>query len=461
VLPRTFALLFVVVASSVGSARAQSAPPDAGTAVVAPRAPAGPRSSPGPSADAPRLLHLDEAIQTAVQNQPQLVQARANASAADGRVTQARAPLLPQLDAQASYERTHGRVGVNVGTGSVATARTSTVNNFSFGVSGTQTLWDPQTWAGWESQQRFANSLNATAAATLNNVVLNVRTFYFQARATRDLVWVAQQTLKNQTTHQDQVAGFVRVGTRPEIDLALARLNVANARVLLINAQNADRIAKAQLNQAMGTPIGTDYEIAGDELAPLDVEDRPLPTLFDQALSSRPEIASFEYARQAQGKALDSAKWGWGPTLSFSGGWAKTGTDIDALYDTWSFGFFLDWRFFQGGLTSGRVHEAEQNLKSAEAALSVEQLQVRFDVEQAQATLLGNKESVLAARDAVDNAKEQLRLAEGRYQAGVGTIIELSDAQVQLTNAAAQLVQAQYNLSTARAKLLAALGRQE
>ena len=109
----------------------------------------------------------------------------------------------------------------------------------------------------------------------------------------------------------------------------------------------------------------------------------------------------------------------------------------------------------------GRVREAEQNLVASTAALTGEQLQVRFDVEQAQATLLGNRESVVAAQDAVDNAREQLRLAEGRYQAGVGTIIELSDAQVQLTNAAAQLVQAQYNLSTARARLLAALGRQE
>ena len=91
----------------------------------------------------------------------------------------------------------------------------------------------------------------------------------------------------------------------------------------------------------------------------------------------------------------------------------------------------------------------------------MQRLQVRFDVEQAEATLVGNKETVVAAGDAVFNAKEQLRLAEGRYQAGIGTIIELSDAQVQLTQASAQLVQAQYNLATARAKLLAALGRQE
>src|SRR5262249_35579068 len=234
-------------------------------------------------------------------------------------------------------------------------------NTWRFGVAGSQTLWDPSTWAGWESTQRTADALNATATATLNNVILNVRAFYFAARATRDLVQVAQETLKNQTSHQQQVEGFVRVGTRPEIDLALARLNVANARVQLITAQNNDRIAKAQLNQAMGLPQGTDYQVASEELSPLDVEDRPLPFLFDQALSSRPEITSFEYARQASGKALDSARWGWSPTLGFSGSFFKAGPELSALTDSWAFGFTLTWQLIQGGLTVGRVREAEQN----------------------------------------------------------------------------------------------------
>jgi len=70
-----------------------------------------------------------------------------------------------------------------------------------------------------------------------------------------------------------------------------------------------------------------------------------------------------------------------------------------------------------------------------------------------------NKEAVLAADEAVTNAKERLRLAEGRYQAGVGSIIELGDAQVAATTAQAQKVQADYNVSTARAQLLNALGR--
>src|SRR5262249_22762348 len=152
------------------------------------------------------------------------IQARASASAAEGRVIQARSPLLPQVTPQASWTRSY-RALTSVGSGGVGTTPqttqclSSTCNTWRFGVAGTQTLWDPSTWAGWESAQRSADSLNATAVATLNNVVLNVRTFYFAARATRDLVEVAQETLKNQISHQDQVAGFVRVGTRPEIDL--------------------------------------------------------------------------------------------------------------------------------------------------------------------------------------------------------------------------------------------------
>lgn len=453
-LPRAvFALLLSAIVP--GAALAQSSGPDAGTAPAAPGAPS----------DAPRLLHLNEAVEAAIQNQPQLLQARANASAAEGRVIEARAPLLPQVTPQASWTRSYRALTSTstggVGTNTSAQCLSSTCNTWRLGVAGSQTIFDPSTWANWESQQRAADSLNATATATLNNVILNVRTYYFQARATRDLVAVADQTLKNQITHGQQVEGFVRVGTRPEIDLALARLNVANAKVQLITAQNADHIAKAQLNQAMGLPQGTDYQVAGDELAPVDVEDRPLTFLVDQALAYRPEIASFEYARQASGKALDSARWGWSPTLSFTGSFFEAGPELNRLQDSWAFGFTLTWNLIQGGLTVGRVRETEQNLISATAALTGEQLQVRFDVEQAEATLQGNKETVVAAKDAVDNAKEQLRLAEGRYQAGVGTIIELSDAQVQLTQAAAQLVQAQYNLSTARARLLAALGRQE
>jgi outer membrane protein len=105
------------------------------------------------------------------------------------------------------------------------------------------------------------------------------------------------------------------------------------------------------------------------------------------------------------------------------------------------------------------VHEAEANLGVTMAQLENERLQVRFDVENAALSVKGAKATIEAAQDALVNARERLRLAEGRYESGVGTIIELGDAQVALTNAAATLVQAQFNLGSARAQLLSALGK--
>jgi outer membrane protein len=470
-LPVGMLISLLVALSASGPALAQTAP-TAPPPAAAQAPPAAQNVNPGPgtpaapinSSDVPRVLHLDDAVQTALKQQPQLIEARANLGAAEGRVTQARSPLLPQINGIASYQRIHNGAGTLTSTtpGVTPSLRPSTYNSWNFGVSGNQLLWDfGQTWYAFRSSEKLAASFAQTAYATEIQIVLGVRTSFFQARATRDLVRVAQETLDNQLKHQQQVEGFVRVGTQPEIDLVTARTNVANARVQLITAQNNDRIAKAQLNQAIGLPQGTDYQVSDEELPPIEGEAGSIAPLFDTALSSRPEIASLEYSRQSREALLASARGAWGPSIGFSGGFAKQGQDPGSLYDTWNFGFTLNWPLFQGGLTYGRVHEAEQNLKSATAALTVEQLQVRFDVEQAQATIIGNKESVTAAQDALLNAREQLRLAEGRYQAGVGNVIELSDAQVALTNAGAQLVQAQYNLSTARARLLAALGREQ
>ncbi|MGZ6164076.1 MAG: TolC family protein, partial [Myxococcaceae bacterium] len=99
-LPRTVLVLLLLTAIVPGAARAQSTSPDGGTA------PTGPATAGIPS-DAPRLLHLNEAVEAAIQNQPQLLQARANASAAEGRVIEARSPLLPQVTPQASWTRSY------------------------------------------------------------------------------------------------------------------------------------------------------------------------------------------------------------------------------------------------------------------------------------------------------------------------------------------------------------------
>lgn len=98
-------------------------------------------------------------------------------------------------------------------------------------------------------------------------------------------------------------------------------------------------------------------------------------------------------------------------------------------------------------------------MQSVDAQRALEVLQVRLDVDSARLAVRAAKATIGAADDALTNAKEQLRLAEQRYATAVGSIIELYDAQVAFTTAAAQVVQARYGLAAARAQLLAALGR--
>jgi outer membrane protein len=423
------------------------------------------------------VLTLAEALQTAQKDQPTVHQAHANTEAAKARVGEARAPLLPQLTAQAIYTRgTNNSISgslpctaTNIG-GSAAGGMGmmfppqgwSQCDKLNVGVTLSQTLWDASgQLARWRQNAVFAEGVEETERATRLGVALNVRTYYFAARANKALVQVARDTLANQQKHLEQVVGFVKVGTQPEIALAQQRTAVANAQVQLINAENNYLVAKAQLNQAIGVERDTDYDVEDESTPPIAGEDSDTDPLLAEALKARPDYLSLEKQVEAQRLAIWAAKTAYGPNLAASTSFTDAG-NIDAanqLAWNWTLNLTVNWQLFQGGLTWYTVKEQKANLDAIEAQRDLLRQQVRLGVEQARLAVRAAKAALGAAVEAEVNAREQLRLAEGRYAAGVGSIIELGDAQVAETTAAAQRVQADYNVSTARAQLLNALGR--
>jgi outer membrane protein len=392
-----------------------------------------------------------------------MLAARAATSSAEAQAEQVRSPLWPQFTGTASYMRETGnfvpRPGVAV-PGPTGYDVGRTFDFWTFGLSGSQLLWDfGFTSDKYRAARYGADAQRVTEQTTRVQVVLGVRRAYFNAGAMKELVDVARQTLDAQNRHLVQVQGFVTVGTQPQIALAQQRASVANARVQLITAENNYETAKATLNQAAGFTDGTDYDIADEELPPQKEEELPLDTLVAKALVERPEMAALDKEREVQQATLDSARGGYGPSLSAQVGATEQGTTLTGLVPNWNAGFVATWQFFQGGLTKSQVHQAEAGLRTVEAQRAIEELQVRLDVNSAQLTVRAAKATIGAAQDAADNAREQLRLAEQRFTTGVGNIIELTDAQVAFTSAAAQVVQARYGLASARAQLLAALGR--
>ncbi len=188
-------------------------------------------------------------------------------------------------------------------------------------------------------------------------------------------------------------------------------------------------------------------------------EDQPLQNLAALALAARPEMATLDAQRRAQEATVRAANGGYGPTLSAATGASEIGTALGELTPNWYGGLTLNVPIFQGGFTIAQVRTAEAGLESVGARRSAEELQVRLDVDSARLAVRAAKATIPAADEAASSAHEQVRLAEQRYATGVGSIIELNDAQVAYSSAAAQAVQARYELASARAQLLAALGR--
>jgi outer membrane protein len=414
----------------------------------------------------PRELRLEEAERIAEAHQPSIRLARANVAVAEARVGEAASGLWPQVSANASYTRQTGnfvfRPGLIPSNLSTPPSPPSFKSYDFLVLSGTvqQLIYDfGQTTGRWHAAEATSSAQKAVTRATGLTTIFNVRQAFFNARAQKDLVRVARETLANQERHLHQIEGFVQVGTRPDIDLVQARTDRANAQVLLINAENAYAIARAQLNQAMGIGSPIDYEVSNDALAPVDDEGLVLDPLIADAEKARPEIAQLDEQMRAQAFAIDVAKSGYWPTLGAQGAFTDSGTALDNLRWNWNLQITLGWNLFQGFLTDSTVKEARATLDALIAQLDTLRLSIRLEVEQAYLAVRAAKGAVVASEEALANARERLRLAESRYQTGVGNVIELGDAQVALTSASAQAVSAAYNVATARAQLLRALGR--
>ncbi|MBK6846252.1 MAG: TolC family protein [Proteobacteria bacterium] len=413
-----------------------------------------------------RMLTLQQALQLALERHPDLAQAQAQAQAAAARADQARAPLLPQLSGNASYQRTTGNFALRPGVvpGDLRGAggnSLATFNFFNFGLSASQLVWDfRQTSDRWQAARANAQAAALATRTTRQQLSLALRAAFFAARAQRALVQVAREQLTNQQRHLRQVEGFVEVGTRPPIDRAQARSEVAQARLQLIEAENAYAVAKAQLKQAMGLEDERDFEVADETLPPVGGEERALAELLDEALGRRPELAGLEQERRSAELSGRAARGRYWPALTVSTSLTDAGTQLDALAWNWNAQAGVSWPLYEGGLVPAQRREAQASVAALSAQRTALRQQVRVALEQARLGVRAAKASLEAAREALEFAQQRLGLAEGRYETGAGSILELGDAQVALTQAASQVVQADHALALARAQLLQALGRE-
>lgn len=419
------------------------------------------------------VLTLAEAEQQALAHQPALAQSAAQTEVARARVTQARSPLFPQVSASASYGLTTnnrsstvlqtgtGADGSGTGTTPTTTVVNSTPGNLTAGIGVSQLIWDFGATTGQLRAAEHALDAQKESEAVSQRDVLNtVRVAFFAARAAEDELSVAQELLDNQQRHLKQIEAFVRVGTRPEIDLAQAKTDVANAQLSMVRANNSVSLSQTDLERAMGVKLPRPFTVSREAIGALPYEDVELEALVQKAMENRGELRAYEAQLAAQESSVGAIRGAYFPRLGVSADASGSGLGTNGSdYDFGATGrVTLSWQIFNGFETNAAVQVGNANLRAIEAQRDSELQQIRYEVEQAALTVRAARAAVSAATEAETNAKERLRLAEGRYSAGVGNVIELADAQLQAAQAASQRVQTEYDLSVARAQLQRALG---
>jgi TolC family type I secretion outer membrane protein len=419
------------------------------TAAQAPAAPPGPRMAPAPG----QVLSLQEAINLALRQQPTIRSAQDGVNASVARVPQALSNYYPRLDWITSVGRSQ--------TFSTSSNNTLQSNAFSTALQARQLLYDfGKTGALVDEARANVRQSQGFFEQTRETVVFNVRQTYYQLLQARRLVAVADAQVARADLNLRSAQGFYDVGTRPKSDVTRAEVDVANAQVALIRARNLVRLSEVNLANALGLAAATPIEIQdilNFEPVSLDAE-----ALRAEAVSNRPELAQAKARIDAARAQLNGARAGYLPDLVAIGSVGGF-TQDPALnlfgQDTWAVAGTLSWNLFQGFFTLNRVKETEANLDAAQANYDSLELQVRLDVEQAIIAVVEASERIGATGKAVESSRENLRLAQGRYDAGVGTILDLTTAQLDLTTAEADQVTALTDHKLAQASLDKAVGR--
>lgn len=439
VIPRglLLGLAALLAATQPATAQAPPAPP--------------PPAAPPPSAPARgQVLTLPEAIALALRQHPTIRAAQEGRTAADARVPQAQSGYFPRLDWISSWIRSKSFLS--------STNSTSYSTLFKTGIEGRQLLLDfGKTTALVEEARANFRASDAELERIRQLVVLNVRQSYLFLLQARRLVGVADTSLQRAELNLRSARGFFDVGTKPKSDVTKAEVEVANARVAVIRARNAVRLAETSLANALGLDTMTPPEV--EDILTFTPAALDPQALLQEALRGRPELAQARARLEAAQAQLGGARAAFGPDLTLVGSYGGS-TQDHSLHESWAVGATLSWNIFQGGFTVSKLRETQALAETARANYDTLELQVRTEVEQAVISVVEAAERIVATDKAVESARENLRLAQGRYDAGVGTILDLTDAQLSLSTTEADQVRALTDHQVGLAVLDRVIGRQ-
>jgi outer membrane protein len=435
-----------------------------------------PASPPRTVLGVPQVVTLPQAILIAYARSPLLAEARASVAIASAPVGLAESALFPAVTGTASSTHTHRESGSNTTTSSTTGATTSgpsgnniTTNSLTANV--TQLIFDGGRVA---AQIRGARATQAASISTyqrqLQTVAYNVATAYYNTLSAQRLTQVDLTTVQLDQVQENLVSANIRAGTEARADLSTAQLPTAQARVAVIRAQAAERVALATFANTLG--IDADVNVQPkDDVPALSASSGTLavspafPTpsydqAYTRAVALRPDLTSAQQNVVSFQENLRAARLGNFPSINANGSYGTTSSSVNGtdFRNSGSIGLALTIPIYDRGVTRAQVAQAQGQLDNAIAQFQFTQQGIQLNVRTALVNLVSAYAALTQTNAELAKAQEVLRSTDAQYRAGVTTLPLLLNAQVGITQALTDEVTAAYAVRQAEQALLFAEG---
>ena len=442
----------VTQVAPVGTSNLPSTPMPQPAALPASVAPLVGSQTPGPQNNgAATVLSLKDAQALAIKNNPQISVARLTALASEQVTREVRSSLWPAakidltaVDADPGSRITAG--GLNNPIVYQRAAGGAVVSQLITDFGRTTNLIS--------SANLAAKAENQNAVATKEQILLAVDQAFYNALQSHEILTVAQQTVSARQMVADQVGALFKNKLKSELDFSFANVNLAQAKLLLLDAQNNENAALAALSAVLGFSNLQNFQLADDTSA-ISAPQSNVDDLISTAFSMRPEILSLEFESASAVKFQKAQRDLLFPDIRAMGAVGDTPVRNPLITSNWygAVGVDVEIPVFNGFLFTARSREAALRAQAASERLRDLRNRISRDVRTSWLNATTAYQRLSVTQQLLDQANLALNLAQSRYNLGLASIVELSQAQLQQTQAQIAGAQASYDYRLALAIL--------
>lgn len=415
--------------------------------------------------DLTQPITLDQAMQVAFSRNPDIRIAVDQAARAVGVVNEARANFNPRFNATGTYTRQPEQTASFPAMGPNQPAETFTIQNpatTNLAVNGVLPLDISNRLAYATDISRYQFDIQyLNLVAVSERVILNVKTAYYDLLRACGQARTAQASVESAGVLLENTRARFEVGVVPRFDVTTAEVDLANRNQILIQTQTRVAIAQSVLNRTLGVAVNTPTQVL-DITPPVDIAQVDVESSINAAHERRPEVRAARTAIALNQRNVKLQRTGLLPSLQVGANafYNVETTTFMSENVNWNAVLTLSVPIWDGGVTRARVQQARADVANAVDTLDQTRLEVGLDVRTAALNLEEASRRTQTTASAVVLAEEALRLANVRYDAGIATLVEVTNAESQLTQARFNFVNAQYDYAVALAQLQRATSTQ-